>query len=134
MTPFLGAMNLETGEALTGLFMLGFMFVVFVMIPLLMWWIGCKIYFREKRRKHGSGGEPPQPGIDMSAILPTAYLNGRFLPIEEAKVPALDRGFLFGDGVYEVVPYFRNQGLLLDAHLDRLERSLEETGIRNPSH
>ncbi len=69
----------------------------------------------------------------MSAILPTAYLNGRFLPIDEAKVPALDRGFLFGDGVYEVVPYFRDQGLLLDAHLDRLERSLAETGIRNPN-
>ena len=34
----------------------------------------------------------------------TVYLNGEFMPIEEAKVPVLDRGFIFGDGIYELVP------------------------------
>ncbi len=68
----------------------------------------------------------------MATILPTAYLNGDYLPIGEARVPALDRGFLFGDGVYEVVPYFNGQSLLLDEHLTRLERSLAATGISNP--
>jgi D-alanine transaminase len=60
------------------------------------------------------------------------YLNGKFLPIEEAKVPVLDRGFIFGDGVYEVVPVYSRVPFRLDEHLARLERSLGETGIRNP--
>jgi D-alanine transaminase len=60
------------------------------------------------------------------------YLNGQFLPIEEAKVPVLDRGFIFGDGVYEVVPVYSRVPFRLDEHLARLERSLAETKIRNP--
>ena len=60
------------------------------------------------------------------------YLNGKFLPIEEAKVPVLDRGFIFGDGVYEVVPVYSRVPFRLEEHLVRLERSLAETGIRNP--
>ncbi|MEM9056076.1 MAG: aminotransferase class IV [Pseudomonadota bacterium] len=68
----------------------------------------------------------------MAPVLPTAYLNDAFVPIDEARVPALDRGFLFGDGVYEVVPYFDGQSLLLDEHVARLERSLDATGIANP--
>lgn len=61
----------------------------------------------------------------MSAPLITAYLNGRFLPLAEASVPVLDRGFLFGDGVYEVVPAYGGRMFRLDQHLDRLDRSLE---------
>ena len=60
------------------------------------------------------------------------FLNGRLLPIEEAKVPVLDRGFIFGDGVYELVPVYSRVPFRLDEHLSRLERSLAETKIRNP--
>ncbi|AWN36093.1 D-amino-acid transaminase [Methylobacterium radiodurans] len=60
------------------------------------------------------------------------YLNGAFLPFEEAKVPVMDRGFLFADGIYEVSAVL--DGRLVDnaAHLARLDRSLGEIGIRNP--
>jgi D-alanine transaminase len=60
------------------------------------------------------------------------FLNGTVLPIEEAKVPVLDRGFIFGDGVYEVVPVYSRVAFRLEEHLARLERSLGEVGIRNP--
>lgn len=60
------------------------------------------------------------------------FLNGKFLPIEEAKVPVLDRGFIFGDGVYELVPVYSRVAFRLDEHLARLERSLAEVKIRNP--
>ena len=60
------------------------------------------------------------------------FLNGRFLPIEEASVPVLDRGFIFGDGVYELVPVYSRVPFRLDEHLARLERSLAEARIRNP--
>ncbi len=60
------------------------------------------------------------------------FLNGKFLPVEDAKVSVLDRGFIFGDGVYEVVPAYSRVPFRLDEHLARLERSLSETAIRNP--
>jgi D-alanine transaminase len=60
------------------------------------------------------------------------FLNGRFIPIEEARVPVLDRGFIFGDGVYELVPVYSRVPFRLEEHLARLERSLAETRIRNP--
>ena len=60
------------------------------------------------------------------------YLNGKFLPIEEAKVSVLDRGFIFGDGVYELVPVYSRVPFRLEEHLARLERSLEAARIRNP--
>ncbi len=60
------------------------------------------------------------------------FLNGKFLPIEDASVSVLDRGFIFGDGVYEVVPVYSRVPFRLDEHLARLERSLAATGIRNP--
>jgi D-alanine transaminase len=62
----------------------------------------------------------------------TVFLNGQFLPLEEAKVPVLDRGFIFGDGVYEVVPVYSKVPFRLEEHLARLERSLGAVGIRNP--
>lgn len=61
-----------------------------------------------------------------------AYLNGRFLPVQEASVPVMDRGFLFGDGVYELIPVYGGRVFRIDQHLRRLERSLSETGIPNP--
>jgi D-alanine transaminase len=60
------------------------------------------------------------------------FLNGRLVPIEEAKVSVLDRGFNFGDGVYELVPVYSRVAFRLDEHLARLERSLGEARIRNP--
>ncbi len=60
------------------------------------------------------------------------FLNGQFLPLEDAKVSVLDRGFIFGDGVYEVVPVYSRVPFRLDEHLARLERSLGEVSIRNP--
>jgi D-alanine transaminase len=60
------------------------------------------------------------------------FLNGKLLPIEQASVSVLDRGFIFGDGVYELVPVYSRVPFRLDEHLTRLERSLGEARIRNP--
>ena len=60
------------------------------------------------------------------------FLNGKLLPAGEAQVSVLDRGFIFGDGVYELVPVYSRVPFRLDEHLVRLERSLGETRIRNP--
>jgi len=62
----------------------------------------------------------------------TVYLNGNYLPLEEAKISPLDRGFLFGDGIYEVIPSYRGIPFLLDAHLERLRRSLSEIRLADP--
>ncbi len=56
------------------------------------------------------------------------YLNGEFVPLNEAKISVMDRGFLFGDGVYEVIPVYGGRPLRLDEHMTRLENSLR--GIR----
>lgn len=61
-----------------------------------------------------------------------AYLNGEFLPHDEARVPIEDRGLQFSDGVYEVVPLFNGKLFEFDPHYDRLERSLSELRIKNP--
>lgn len=63
---------------------------------------------------------------------PIAYLNGDFLPLEEAKISTQDRGFLFGDGIYEVIPVFQKKLFQLDAHLDRLRKSLTAISIQDP--
>jgi D-alanine transaminase len=68
----------------------------------------------------------------VSTTLATAYLNGEFLPIEQAAISPLDRGFLFGDAVYEVIPVRSAEPSLLDAHLQRLERNLNALRISNP--
>ncbi len=54
----------------------------------------------------------------------TVYLNGEYLPEDQARVPVGDRGFLFGDGVYEVTPAYRGRLFLLERHVDRLRRGL----------
>ena len=58
-----------------------------------------------------------------------AYLNGDYLPLEQAQIPVMDRGFLFGDAVYEVIPFYDGVGFRLDEHLARLARSLDAVGI-----
>ncbi|HUG23041.1 D-amino acid aminotransferase [Piscinibacter sp.] len=60
------------------------------------------------------------------------YLNGQFLPLSQAKVSVLDRGFIFGDGVYEVVPVYGRKLFRFDEHMARLTRSLAKVRIANP--
>jgi D-alanine transaminase len=60
------------------------------------------------------------------------YLNGNYMPIEEAKIPVLDRGFIFGDGVYEVIPVYSRQAFRLNEHLKRLQHSLDGIRLANP--
>ncbi|HXF66948.1 MAG TPA: D-amino acid aminotransferase [Burkholderiales bacterium] len=60
------------------------------------------------------------------------YLNGEFLPLDQARVSVLDRGFIFGDGVYEVIPVYSRRPFRLPEHLRRLQRSLEAIRLANP--
>jgi D-alanine transaminase len=59
------------------------------------------------------------------------YLNGEFLPEQEAKVSVFDRGFLFGDSVYEVIPFYQGVGFRLQEHIDRLKHSLRAVRIKD---
>ncbi|MEH6444683.1 MAG: aminotransferase class IV [Oceanospirillaceae bacterium] len=61
--------------------------------------------------------------------LETVYLNGQFIPANQAKVSVFDRGFLFGDSVYEVIPYYNGEGFQLTEHLQRLIKSLAALSI-----
>ena len=60
------------------------------------------------------------------------YLNGEYSPLDQAKVSVLDRGFIFGDGIYEVVPVYGRRLFRFDEHMARLERSLTKLRIPNP--
>ena len=60
------------------------------------------------------------------------YLNGEFMPIEQARIPVLDRGFIFGDGVYEVIPVYSRHPFRLAEHLRRLQSSLDSIKLANP--
>ena len=66
---------------------------------------------------------------DAEAIV---YLNGTFMPIGEAKIPVLDRGFIFGDGVYEVIPVYGREPFRMPHHLARLSHSCDGIGLANP--
>jgi D-alanine transaminase len=68
----------------------------------------------------------------MAAPLPVAWLNGSFVPLAAARISPLDRGFLFGDAVYEMLPVYGGRPFLAAEHLARLERSLRELRIPNP--
>ncbi|MCB8747259.1 D-amino acid aminotransferase [Rhodoferax sp. U2-2l] len=60
------------------------------------------------------------------------YLNGEFTTLPNAKISVMDRGFIFGDGVYEVVPVYAGKLFRFEQHMARLERSLKELRIHNP--
>jgi D-alanine transaminase len=62
----------------------------------------------------------------------TVYLNGQFLPIEDAKISVLDRGFIYGDGVYELIPVYGRQPFRMPHHLRRLQHSLDGIRLANP--
>ena len=70
----------------------------------------------------------------MTTHLPDTlcYLNGEYQPLAEAKVSVLDRGFIFGDGIYEVVPVYGSKLFRFDEHMARLGRSLAKLRIANP--
>ncbi len=82
-------------------------------------------------------GEPDYDATTMTAApkpLPDTlcYLNGAYGPLSEAKVSVLDRGFIFGDGIYDVVPVYGKRLFRFDEHLARLERGLAKIRIENP--
>ena len=60
------------------------------------------------------------------------HLNGQTLPLRDAKVSVLDRGFIFGDGIYEVIPVYGRKLFRFDEHMTRLQRSLAKVRIANP--
>jgi len=62
----------------------------------------------------------------------TIYLDGHYMPISEAKISVLDRGFIFGDGVYEVIPVYSRKVFRLESHLRRLQHSLDGIKLANP--
>jgi D-alanine transaminase len=68
----------------------------------------------------------------VAAPYATCYLDGELLPLAEARISPLDRGFLFADGVYEVIPVHRGRPFRLRAHLERLDRSLAAIRLKNP--
>ena len=68
----------------------------------------------------------------MSKNTDIVYLNGKFLPQDQAFVPVMDRGFVFGDGVYVVIPAYGGRLFRLDEHLQRLDNSLSGIRLSNP--
>lgn len=71
---------------------------------------------------------------DITSALPDTpcFLNGEYTPLRDAKISVLDRGFIFGDGIYEVIPVYFGTPFCFDEHIARLERSLAELQIDNP--
>ncbi len=63
---------------------------------------------------------------------PIAHFNGKLLPLDEIHISPLDRGFIFGDGVYEVIPVYGGVPLHAREHFDRLQRSMDEIRLVNP--
>jgi len=68
----------------------------------------------------------------MADPLPISYLNGVFVPLQEARISPLDRGFLYSDGVYEVMPVYAGRPFRFEAHAGRLTRSLAEIRMEDP--
>ena len=69
-----------------------------------------------------------------ATVLPDTlcHLNGETLPLRDAKISVLDRGFIFGDGIYEVIPVYGRRCFRFDEHMARLARSLDKLRIPNP--
>jgi D-alanine transaminase len=68
----------------------------------------------------------------MTDTAQTVYLNGQFVALADAKISVLDRGFIYGDGVYEVVPVYRRRPFRMAQHLARLQYSLDGIRLVNP--
>jgi D-alanine transaminase len=65
-------------------------------------------------------------------MTPIAHFNGQLLPLDQIHISPLDRGFIFGDGVYEVIPAYDGAMLRAREHFERLQRSMDEIRLRNP--
>jgi D-alanine transaminase len=63
---------------------------------------------------------------------PIAHFNGKLLPLDQVFISPLDRGFIFGDGVYEVIPVYEGTPLHAREHFERLQRSMDEIQLKNP--
>jgi len=63
---------------------------------------------------------------------PIAHFNGKLLPLDRISISPLDRGFIFGDGVYEVIPVYEGVALRAREHFERLQRSMDAIGLANP--
>ncbi len=63
---------------------------------------------------------------------PIAHFNGQLMPLDQVRISPLDRGFIFGDGVYEVIPVYNGAMLRGREHFERLQRSMDEIGLANP--
>jgi D-alanine transaminase len=63
---------------------------------------------------------------------PIAHFNGKLLPLDQISISPLDRGFIFGDGVYEVIPVYAGVALRAREHFERLQRSMDEIQLKNP--
>lgn len=75
----------------------------------------------------------PGDNCRMSTLPPLpCYLNGEYTELPNAKISVMDRGFIFGDGVYEVVPVYAGQPFRFAQHMARLDRSLAELRLANP--
>src|SRR5438067_1916226 len=70
--------------------------------------------------------------MGLAEPLPLCYLNGAQLPLDEARISPLDRGFLYADGAYEVMPVYAGRPFRFDAHRERLTRSLAEMRMLDP--
>src|ERR1700761_1854294 len=68
----------------------------------------------------------------MADPLPISYLNGEYVPLREARISPLDRGFLYSDGVYEVMPVYEGRPFRFEAHAERLTRSLAGIQMEDP--
>ena len=64
--------------------------------------------------------------------MPSVFLNGQYVALEDAKISVLDRGFTFADGVYEVIPAYKKKIFFLEEHINRLNNSLKAIYMKNP--
>ncbi|MEJ0034966.1 MAG: D-amino acid aminotransferase [Gammaproteobacteria bacterium] len=87
--------------------------------------MGCALQLRYFPRQH--------PPAEVSKDMTIVYLNGEFTNAADARISPMDRGFLFADGVYEVIPVFDGRPLGLNEHLRRLEYSLEQVRMARPA-
>lgn len=79
-------------------------------------------------RNHNSGMHPITDALPATLC----YLDGEYTALRDAKISVLDRGFIFGDGVYEYVPVYLGRPFCFEEHMARLDRSLAELQIENP--
>jgi D-alanine transaminase len=66
----------------------------------------------------------------FEVTMTTAYLNGEYMPLEEARISPMDRGFLFGDGIYEVIPSYGGKMVGFGPHIERMQHGLESIQLK----